>query len=122
MKLKTKADWRRYFAVWASWNHNGEVVKYVVPKGGLKVWEGEAASQILIDSQKKTILANAKKEKYMLEGGGIQIVLDPADLNRSKVTKREATPWGYDSGLVGDGKTSMVGVPRLKQNWYGDKK
>ncbi|WP_218699355.1 hypothetical protein [Acinetobacter harbinensis] len=122
MKLKTKADWRRYFAVWASWNHNGEVVKYLVPKGGLKVWEGEAASQVLIDSQNKTIQANAKKERFMLEGGGMQIVLDPADLNRSKVTKREATPWGYDSGLVGDGKTSMVGVPRLKQNWYGDKK
>ena len=64
----------------------------------------------------------AKKERFMLEGGGMQIVLDPADLNRSKVTKREATPWGYDSGLIGDGKTSMVGVPRLKQNWYGDKK
>ena len=121
-KLKTNADWRRYFAVWASWNHNGEVVKYIVPKGGLKVWEGEAASQVLIDSQKKTILANAKKEKYMLEGGGMQIVLDPNDLIKAKVTKREATPWGYDSGLVGDGKTSMVGVPRLEQNWYGDKK
>ena len=93
-----------------------------MPKGGLKVWEGEAASQVLIDSQKKTILANAKKEKYMLEGGGMQIVLDPNDLIKAKVTKREATPWGYDSGLVGDGKTSMVGVPRLEQNWYGDKK
>lgn len=110
-KLKSKSDWRRKFAVWANWNSNGEYITYTVPKGGLNVWEGPAASQEL-----------DKLKGYVLEGGGKQIVLDPADLNRSKVTKRESTPWGYDSGLVGDGKTSMVGVPRLKQNWYGDKK
>lgn len=34
---------------------------------------------------------------------------------------RAVTPWGYDSGLIGEAKTSMVGVPRLEQNWYGDK-
>lgn len=27
-KLKTKADWRRYFAVFASWNSNGEYLEY----------------------------------------------------------------------------------------------
>ena len=60
-------------------------------------------------------------EEFYLKGGGIQIVLDPKDLVRANVSKREATPWGYDSGLIGETKTSMVGVPRLEQNWYGDK-
>ena len=52
----------------------------------------------------------------------MQIVLDPNNLVRANVIKREATPWGYGSGLVGEAKTSMVGVPRLEQNWFGDKK
>lgn len=121
-KLKTKADWRRYFAVFASWNHNGEVVKYRVPRGGINVWEGPAASQTFKNSAGKVEKVNSKGEIFVLEGGGIQIVLDPKDLVRANVSKREATPWGYDSGLIGETKTSMVGVPRLEQNWYGDKK
>lgn len=121
-KLKSKADWRRYFAVFASWNNNGEVVKYRVPKGGMNVWEGPAASQTFKNSAGKVEKVNSKGEIFVLEGGGIQIVLDPNDLVRSNVSKREATPWGYDSGLIGEAKTSMVGVPRLEQNWYGDKK
>ncbi|MEB3790311.1 hypothetical protein [Acinetobacter sp. IK40] len=121
-KLKSKADWRRYFAVFASWNHNGEMVKYRVPKGGLKVWEGPAASQTFKSSAGKVEKVNSKGEIFVLEGGGIQIVLDPKDLVHANISKREATPWGYDSGLIGEAKTSMVGVPRLEQNWYGDKK
>lgn len=121
-KLKSKADWRRYFEVFASWNHNGEMVKYRVPKGGLKVWEGPAASQTFKSSAGKVEKVNSKGEIFVLEGGGIQIVLDPKDLVHANISKREATPWGYDSGLIGEAKTSMVGVPRLEQNWYGDKK
>ncbi|WP_130802876.1 hypothetical protein [Acinetobacter ihumii] len=121
-KLKSKADWRRYFAVFASWNHNGEMVKYRVPKGGLKVWEGPAASQTFKNSAGKVEKVNSKGEIFVLEGGGMQIVLDPKDLVRANISKREATPWGYDSGLIGEARTIMVGVPRLEQNWYGDKK
>lgn len=121
-KLKTKADWRRYFAVFAAWNHNGEFVKYRVPKGGINVWEGPAASQTFKNSASKVEKADQKGNIFVLEGGGKQIVLDPNDLIHANVSKRQATPWGYDSGLVGDVKTSMVGVPRLEQNWYGDKK
>lgn len=121
-KLKSKADWRRYFAVFASWNHNGEMVKYRVPKGGLKVWEGPAASQTFKNSAGKVEKVNSKDEIFVLEGGGIQIVLDPKDLVHANISKRQATPWGYDSGLIGEANTSMVGVPRLEQNWYGDKK
>ena len=121
-KLKSKADWRRYFAVFASWNNNGEVVKYRVPKGGINVWEGPAASQTFKNSAGKVEKVDSKGNIFVLEGGGKQIVLDPNNLVRANVSKREATPWGYDSGLVGDTKTNMVGVPRLEQNWYGDKK
>ncbi|MEW9149730.1 hypothetical protein AB2762_03080 [Acinetobacter indicus] len=121
-KLKTKADWRRYFAVFAHWNNNGEVVKYRVPEGGINVWEGPAASQTFKNSAGKVEKVDNKGNIFVLEGGGTQIVLDPNDLVRDKVSKRQATPWGYDSGLIGDVKTSMVGVPRLEQNWYESKK
>lgn len=120
-KLKSKADWRRYFAVFASWNNNGEVVKYRVPKGGINVWEGPAASQTFKNTNGKVEKADNKGNIFVLEGGGKQIVLDPNDLVRDNISKRQATPWGYDSGLVGDAKTSMVGVPRLEQNWYEKK-
>lgn len=120
--LKTKSDWRRYFAVFAHWNHNGEVVKYRVPTGGINVWEGPTASQTYSNSMGKLEKADSKGNIFVLEGGRNQIVLDPNDLIRANISKRQATPWGYDSGLVGGGKNSMVGVPRLEQNWYGDKK
>lgn len=122
-KLKSRKDWRKRFAVWAHWNSNGEVATYVVPKGGMKVWEGKTASQVLKDKSKgwSDVVANAKKEKYMLEGGALQIVLDPKQLVRSRVGKRKATPWGYGSDLVGDKTTKMVGVPRLQQNWFEPK-
>lgn len=116
-RLKSKADWRRYFAVFAHWNNNGELVKYRVPKGGINVWEGPAASQTFKNSAGKTEKDN-KGNIFVLEGGGKQIVLDPKDLVHANVSRREATPWGYDTGLVGYGSTSMVGVPRLEQNWY----
>lgn len=108
-KLKSKDDWRRYFAVKASWNANGEYVTYTVPEGGLKVWEGPAASQAYKDGTDKT--------KYVLEGGYSQLALDPAQLDKVSLGPRKSTGWGYTG--FGEG-VSMVGVPTLKNNWYGD--
>ena len=102
-KLRSKDDWRRRFAVWANWNSNGEYITYVVPPGpGLCVWEGVTASQQM------------KKTSYVLEGGARQIVVDPAHLEKSRVSKRMATNWGYDD--FGN-KTSLVGVPVQLNNW-----
>lgn len=116
-KLRCKADWRRRFAVFSHWNSNGEYVTYVVPKGGIKAWEGPAASQIYNDSAGSIKKINNGKDMLVLEGGAPQIVLDPKDLIYANVSKRYATGWGYDSGLIGDSKTSMVGVPTLQNNW-----
>ena len=57
-KLLSKDDWRRRFAVWSSWNGNGEFVTYTVPPGkGLNVWEGVTASQKI------------ERTNYVLEAG-----------------------------------------------------
>lgn len=100
LKLKSKADWRRTFAVWANWNRNGEYVTYTVPSGpGMKVWEGKAASQEMNGT------------KYVLEGGATQIVIHPDDLEISSIGPRQKTGWGYDD--FGE-TTSLVGVPVQK--------
>lgn len=105
--LKSKSDWRRKFAVWANWNSNGEYITYTVPKGGLNVWEGPAASQKLKDL-----------DGYILEGGGIQIVVDPKQLNPAYVSARQPTHWGYDSGLHTGKGAELVGAPALlTNNW-----
>ena len=104
LKLKSKSDWRKRFAVWAHWNSNGEYITYTVPDGhpGLRVWEGVTASQIIKDS------------KYVLEGGAVQIVIDPSHLKKSNVSKRQSTKWKYDElGTQND----MIGVPTLKNNF-----
>lgn len=103
-KLTSKADWRRRFAVWANWNGNGEFVTYVVPPGsGLHVWEGVTASQRMDGTD------------YLLEGGARQIVVNPSDLKKEFMGKRQATKWGYSSFSE---KTSLVGVPVLTNYWY----
>lgn len=101
-KLKSREEWRDKFAVWASWNANGEYLEYTVPKGKkLYAWEGPAASQEL--------------GEFYLKGGGIQIVLDPNDLVTSGLSKRKLTGWGYGTDTeIGD--FSMVGVPTLATN------
>lgn len=101
--LKSKSDWRRRFAVWAHWNANGEYVTYTVPEGrGLHVWEGVTASQQM------------KNTSYVLEGGATQLVINPSDLNRAYIGKRQATRWGYDDlGTSND----LIGVPALKNNF-----
>jgi len=105
--LKSKADWRRRFAVWKSWNGNGEYVTYTVPAGtSLHAWEGIAATQ-----------ENLLKPQFKLEGGATQIVLDPKDLQKSALGKRQRTQWpdsGYDGTFE---KVGMLGVPTLTNNW-----
>jgi hypothetical protein len=102
-KLKSKDDWRRHFAVWGSWNKNGEFVTYVVPPGKpLKVWEGVTASQTLPGTT------------FFLQGGARQIVVDPKDLDKIFLGKRQPTGWGYSN--FGE-PTNMVGVPVLTNNW-----
>ena len=107
-KLTSKAEWRRKFAVWTSWNSNGEYVTYTVPPGkGLNVWEGKAASQ-----------THELNKRYKLEGGSTQIALDPAELQKGNMNKRQPTGWGYgDFGSNPD----MTGIPVLKYNWYEKK-
>lgn len=106
-KLRSKDDWRRRFAVWANWNSNGEFVTYTVPSGkGLHVWEGVTASQAM------------KGTDYVLEGGARQIVVNPADLVKAHVGRRQPTKWGY--GDVG-GTASLVGVPIQRNNWFEGK-
>ncbi len=102
-KLKSKDDWRRKFAVWSSWNSNGEFVTYTVPPGkGLNVWEGVVGTQKIDGTL------------YKLEGGAIQIVLNPNDLKKEFLGKRQPTNWGYSSF----GETvEMTGVPILTNNW-----
>lgn len=103
--LSSKSEWRRRFAVWANWNGNGEYVTYTVPAGRpLRAWEGAAASQRL-----------EAGSDYVLQGGGRQIVLDPAELDVSGLGRRESTGWGY--GDFGE-TVELLGVPTLKNNWY----
>lgn len=118
-KLKTKDDWRRRFAVWANWNSNGEFVTYTVPAGKpLKVWEGTVGSQLLSDSAGKAVDAGSGKS-YFLEGGARQLVLNPADLEKAYIGKRQSTSWGYSA--FGE-SVDLVGVPVLKNSWYEAKK
>lgn len=104
-QLRSKAEWRRKFAVWANWNVNGEYVTYTVPPSRpLRAWEGASASQRL-----------EAGSEYVLEGGGRQVVLNPADLEAGGLGPRQATGWGYSD--FGE-PVSLVGVPTLKNNWY----
>lgn len=107
--LKSKSDWRRRFAVWKSWNENGEYVVYTVPPGKpLKVWEGRAGTQIKRDAP-----------EYSLEGGEVQIVLDPAELKKEFTGERMKTGWGYQD-VESDPLAPYLGLPRLENThkWF----
>lgn len=111
-KLTSKSDWRKRFAVWKSWNENGEYIVYTVPPGqSLKVWEGRAATQI-----------NENAKEYSLEGGAVQIVLDPSLLKKEFTGERRKTGWGYGD-VAGDPVSPYLGLPKLenKNNWYEPK-
>ncbi|MGR2663822.1 hypothetical protein ACUXVY_19720 [Chromobacterium haemolyticum] len=106
LKLKSKSDWRRHFAVWKNWNDNGEFIVYVVPPGKpLKVWEGRAATQKM------------DKTEFSLEGGYNQIVLDPATLDKRFSSQRKPTGWGYTDRDIAEDLDAYVGIPKLQNNW-----
>lgn len=103
--LKSKDDWRRRFAVWKHWNSNGEVVTYTVPPGKtLKVWEGVTASQRL-----------SENSKYFLEGGAKQLVIEPTDLAKEYMGKRQLTGWGTSDGMTRE--VDFTGLPVVTHNW-----
>lgn len=111
-KLASKSEWRRRFAVWKSWNENGEFVTYTVPPNQpLKVWEGRAATQI-----------NEHAPEYSLEGGWNQIVLDPSQLKKEYTGPRQKTGWGYGD-VENDPAYPYQGLPQLEttHNWYESK-
>lgn len=103
LKLTAKSDWRRRFAVWKSWNENGEYLVYTVPPHStLKVWEGRAATQL-----------NRANKMYSLEGGAVQIVVDPAQLKKEFVSARRPTGWGYQD-VPADPVYPYLGLPYLE--------
>jgi hypothetical protein len=115
-KLRSKDDWRRKFAVWSHWNGNGEFVTYTVPPGGkgLSVWRGQTASQRLMDEAGAPVKADDNGNFFWLEGGAEQLVLNPKDLQKTHLSDRQFTGWGYDDLGI---KADLVGVPTLKTNW-----
>jgi len=60
-RTMSEAQWRSGQAVKGEWNGDGAFVEYKVPKGGMKVWSGEAAPQLSSDGVN------------VLRGGGNQI-------------------------------------------------
>ncbi|WP_220701130.1 hypothetical protein, partial [Brenneria goodwinii] len=115
LALKSKAEWRKKFAVWKSWNENGEYAVYTVPPGpNLKIWEGPAATQ-----EARLVNSAGEETVLLLQGGGNQILLDPAQLQRNGLGPRRKTDWGYRDFT--DEANSFVGVPQLKTNWYEKK-
>ena len=110
-KLQSKSEWRRRYAVWKDWNEDGEFVTYTVPPGKpLKVWEGRTATQ--------------KKEgapEFSLEGGAIQIVVDPTQLKKEFTGQRQKTGWGY--GAEEGESIAFLGLPELEttNHWYQSK-
>jgi hypothetical protein len=112
--LRSKAQWRDRFAVWMNWNVNGEYLTYTVPKETrLPVWRGRAASQQLKD-RAGNVIRDSHGNSYWIEGGGEQIVVNPADLRKGSASLRQPTGWGYDEGDV---QANLVGVPILQRNW-----
>ena len=70
-RTMSEAQWRSGAAVKGEWTGDGAFVEYEVPKGGMKVWSGEAAPQMSSDGVN------------MLSGGGNQIWVSPGSTNAS---------------------------------------
>ncbi|HEY4664465.1 MAG TPA: hypothetical protein VIG85_05725, partial [Comamonas sp.] len=114
-QLRSKAEWRRRFAVWGHWNSNGEFVTYTVPPGpGLPVWRGKTASQRLENDAGQIVQADNKGNNFWLEGGAEQLVLNPKHLSQQHLGPREFTGWGYDE--FGQ-EAGLIGVPILQHHW-----
>ncbi|TEA26374.1 hypothetical protein O970_09020 [Candidatus Schmidhempelia bombi str. Bimp] len=109
-KLTSRAEWREKYAVLTGWNGNGEYITYTVPEGKtLKVWEGKAASQEIDETV------------YYIPGGAVQIVVDPKHLERSHISGRKPTNWGYGEINYQDNGITYLGVPDLTKNignWF----
>lgn len=102
--ITSKDEWRRKFGVWRIWKSNGEFMTYQVPEGTtLKGWQGISASQEMYGTG------------YTLEGGGLQILLDPYDLKSEHLQKRWPTHWGYNP--YNPGNPRLIGVPVLQHKW-----
>lgn len=56
-------------------------------------------------------------KSFSLEGGAIQVVLDPKMLQASNIGARKPTGWGYGDDALGHA-VDLVGVPVLKNNFY----
>jgi len=68
-----KTAWRKYLAVWPDWNANGQFFVYELKKDErLKVWRGEASSQMKKDMDRN------------LEGGWEQVIFKPTKDNAAK--------------------------------------
>lgn len=102
-----RAAWRKYLAVWPDWNPNGQFVVYEVKAGEeLKVWRGEASSQVR--SPKENLNAH-------LEGGWEQIVFNvprSSSLNDS-MHIYERLPNGSLRGPLTPSQAAVV--PRAQQ-------
>lgn len=59
-----------------------------------------------------------ERTNYVLEGGARQIVVNPADLEKGMMGKRQPTNWGYSDF---DKESNLVGVPVLTNNWHESK-
>jgi hypothetical protein len=70
-RTMSEAQWRSGAAVKGEWNGDGAFVEYEVPKGGMKVWSGEAAPQMSSDGVN------------ILSGGGNQVWVPPGSTQAS---------------------------------------
>jgi hypothetical protein len=140
-KVRSKDEWRQRFAVWTSWNGDGEYVVYTVPPEGLRAWRGKTASQQLKygdsapakHAKGEAVLAGnhetrrqierveqgkvradnpPTKEYFWTEGGWVQTIVAPADLRDEYLSKRQLTGWGGETAPTG-GSNNLVGIPQL---------
>ncbi len=74
--------------------------------------------QPLRDRHGNIVKANDQRHAFWLNGCAEQLVVNPADLQRSGLQPRDYTGWGYGEGDI---DVSLVGVPILQTNWRESK-
>jgi hypothetical protein len=88
-KLKSKADWRRGFAAWNTWYAPTEYVTYTIPPNqSLDSWEGAVAPRQLAGTP------------YWLEGGAIQTLIDPQQIEENYLSHRHPLDWADEEFLT----------------------